>query len=358
MGTNVRDQTIDIAKGLAIIAIVLGHVLRGLGASGILDVTSAFFSQTDRFLYIGHLVVFAFLSGLFIRQGVERNGASVYLRPRLTLFLYLYLLWQIFQGSVKFATGALVNSPVRWSDIIRFWKPEGQLWFLPFLILATCITALTKPWSTPRRSIIALVLGSTISLITWGFDGGVVGTQGLALLLPFVAGSILGARRLLNFLHKGKTGFIAVILVVGLASLATILVTTGAFPPTINNNVRSVDNIGWGGLASTIALASVLCASLLMSQISLFRWLAFLGERSMEIFLAHIIAASGTRIALHIIGVDNLAVQIFLGTLAGIALPLLLWYVLRRVNFPWLFASPPILLGRRRLAIEGLQEQK
>jgi fucose 4-O-acetylase-like acetyltransferase len=61
-----RDPTVDIAKGIAIIAIVLGQVLRGLSSAGILDAKTVQYQLVDRSLYMFHLSVFALLAGLFV----------------------------------------------------------------------------------------------------------------------------------------------------------------------------------------------------------------------------------------------------------------------------------------------------
>ena len=85
-----RDTTIDIAKGIAIIAIVFGHIQRGMWASGL---------GTEA--YFWHLVVFAFLSGLFVTRGATKTTASSYLTKRLVLFGYLYVVWQVLQVGMK-----------------------------------------------------------------------------------------------------------------------------------------------------------------------------------------------------------------------------------------------------------------
>lgn len=74
-----RDQTIDIAKGLAIAMIVLGHVLRGMASSRLVDADASWYVVVDSALYQVHLPAFVFLAGLFVKRGVERRGARSYL---------------------------------------------------------------------------------------------------------------------------------------------------------------------------------------------------------------------------------------------------------------------------------------
>lgn len=350
---KVRDQTIDIAKGIAIFAIVLGHVLRGLSASGIVDSTSTLFIEVDRLLYTGHLVVFAFLSGLFVRSGLAKRGTAAYLRPRLAVFLYLYILWQVLQLTVKLATGTLVNSPVELSEMLKFWKPEGQLWFLPFLMVATLLTVLAKPWTRPW----VLFPFAVAALTAWGFDGGVAGTQGLALLLPFAVGTTIGASTILRLTREVKSLVAVLVLVGGVTTLVIILRTTGAIPPTVINTGRTVTDIGWGVIAATCFLIALMALSLLLARLRVFGWLAFLGERSLEIFLAHIIAASGVRILLGLTDVIHIPTHITAGLLAGLLIPLVLWAILERTNFPWLFRAPPALTGNQKFNMRSGSEK-
>lgn len=344
---TVRDQSIDIAKGLAIIAIVLGHVLRGLSSSGIIDGSSPLFMQTDRVLYMGHLVVFAFLSGLFVSSGVNNRGSAAYLRPRLALFLYLYVVWQVLQVVVKFATGALVNSPVNLGDMLRLWKPEGQLWFLPFLIIVTLGAAVTKPW----RHLWVLAPAAVVSVVAWGFDGGVAGMQGIALFLPFFLGTAVGADRILRLALEVRLVLVVSVLAGSVAAIMLIFTMTSAIPPTVNTGDRGSAEIAWGVLASATALVAVLAAARTLALLGAGRILAFFGRRSMEIFLAHIIAASGCRIILKLAGIEGVAIHIVIGTLAGVLLPLALWAILQRLHFPWLFQAPPALLGTSKKAV-------
>ena len=128
-GARTRDQAIDVARGITIIAIVMGHVELGLTAAGLQP-----FDHSDgvlRGLYLLRLPTLAYLSGLFFTRGVERSGVRRFTTDRLLLFAWLYVLWSVTQGSVKARAGSLKNSPSEWSDVLRLWIPGGQLWFLP-----------------------------------------------------------------------------------------------------------------------------------------------------------------------------------------------------------------------------------
>ncbi|SEE19286.1 Fucose 4-O-acetylase [Arthrobacter alpinus] len=350
-----RDTTIDIAKGLAIVAIVLGHVLRGLASSHIIDGDASAFTAVDRALYMVHLSIFTFLSGVFVRQGIEKRGTAGYLAPRVSQFLYIYLVWQMLQGIVKMFTSRLVNSPTTLDDLLSIWRPEGQLWFLPFLILVTIVAALLKPWERPARATLSLSTVGILSLCAWGYDGGVVATQGIALSIFFIAGAWIGSKPLLTAINSASMGLVAVALAIGGAAYALILIFTNAIPPTIDDSSRSLPDVVFGFICASLGVIAVIAASKLISRTPLAGLIAFLGTRSMEIFLAHIIAASGTRIVLDMAGVENPAVHIVVGTVSGIILPLLLWRLTIQWHFPWLFNAPASLTNRLGRRDESLQ---
>ena len=97
-----RERAFDVARGIAILAIVVGHVLRGLAAADLVPRTSATVLEVDDALYVWHLTVFALLAGVFLRPGVERQGVAGYPRSRLPLFVHLYVVWTLVQAGVRF----------------------------------------------------------------------------------------------------------------------------------------------------------------------------------------------------------------------------------------------------------------
>lgn len=345
-----RDTSIDLAKGIAIIAIVLGHVLRGLVSAGIVDGESSIFLTWDRMLYMFHLSLFAFLSALFVRRVVERDGRWVYLRSRNVTFLYLYVVWSAVQGLVKLLTAALVNSPTTIIDILKIWVPEGQLWFLPWLVVMTTATIITRPWRSLPASILALAAAAVVSAVFWGFSGSLVGTQGLGLTVFFFAGAVWGAS---GFIQMTRAVSMRVWWLVALASWVTfvyLVSSTHSTTPTFGSDGRSPLSVVLGVFTSAAGVVGVIAISRLLSNLEeSIAWLTFIGQRTLEIFLAHIIAASGTRIVLEIIGVDIPGVQIVAGTVLGIALPLLLWWCCRSVQFVNLFEAPRQLTGSNRV---------
>ncbi len=74
-------------------------------------------------------------------------------------------------------------------------------------------------------------------------------------------------------------------------------------------------------------------------------WLEHIGFASMPIYLAHILATAATRIALVKLGVVDVGVQLALGTLAGVACPMLLYGLVLRSGTARLVGFPPLPAG-------------
>lgn len=336
-----RDASIDIAKGLAIIAIVFGHVLRGLGASDILDTESALFIATDRAVYMVHLAVFAFTAGLMVRASIEKRGAWPYARERVGEFLWLYLLWSILQGLVSFVLSSFVNNPRPFWSIFALWEPDSQLWFFPWIALMTAAVAIAQPWKSTLRGLVSLVLALGVSLLNWGIFGEFAFTQGLGLtVFYFVAATFTFTRYRKARAALGDWGA-AGVLVAGGAGYVLLLVFTSAIGPTSDpGDARSPATIATGFVCSWVGVLAILALSILLERIAPARvMLGYLGRQSLIIFLAHTLAQAGTRIILSRLGVDDGTLQLIAGTLVGLGAPLVLWMLTRRWA-PWLWTLP------------------
>jgi fucose 4-O-acetylase-like acetyltransferase len=65
-----RLHWVDYAKGIGIFLVVVGHVLRGLINSSILQ-PSALLLFVDRWIYGFHMPLFFFISGLFVKRSLR-----------------------------------------------------------------------------------------------------------------------------------------------------------------------------------------------------------------------------------------------------------------------------------------------
>ncbi|PKW28001.1 acyltransferase family protein [Phycicoccus duodecadis] len=333
-----RDTAVDIGRGLAIVMIVLGHVLRGAAGAGLVSGGEPLFDELDSALYLVHLPVFAVLAGVFVGPSVRRAGAGPFLRRRALLFGWLYLVWTVLQGAVKLLTGSLVNTPTSPAGVLRqLVAPDSQLWWLGLVLLLSAAAALVRPWEGGARAWASGLVALVVSGLAWGHQGTYLFLQGLGLTAFFWAGAVAGTDG-----WRRATRGAPVVLVGGGLVAAVLLVLTDPMPPTSWTRGPDPTALALGVVASVAGTGAVLAVGVLLARgpAALSAVLTLLGRRSLEIYLAHIVATAGARVVLLQLGVGDLTVHLLAGTVAGLVFPLALWWGAERLHAPWLFRLP------------------
>ena len=140
-GTPNRDVFLDIAKGLAIILVILGHVLQGSTAN--FDDLLGF-----KMIYSFHMPLFIFLSGAvasiafdprLINGGVERTfkDACSRIKKALIRLMLPFLAWCVLNQLIYHHAESVMSALV-----LAFRRPDTALWFLLaifYCIVLTCI---------------------------------------------------------------------------------------------------------------------------------------------------------------------------------------------------------------------------
>lgn len=340
---STRDATLDIAKGLAIIAIVAGHVLRGLGNAGIVEKDGAGYLLADRAIYSLHLTVFAVAAGLLVAGAVDRRGVGPYLRHRLATFTWLYVLWSLPLGALQVVFSGSVNHGKDWATVLDLTHPQNHMWFFPWISVCSLAVALWRPWLTRTRAVVAILVSVAVSLVAWGWFGPFIFLQGHGLTAFFVISSCVGlvgfqrARAVLSVPSEA-----ALFLVAGLVWWA-LMVWTPAAGPTYSKLERTASNIAVSVLATSLGVLAIFALSALLSRLGqASAWLAYVGVHSLEIFLAHTLATAGVRITLSKVGLSDPTLHMLLGTVMGVVVPLVVWAVTKRY-LPWLWQAPRAL---------------
>jgi peptidoglycan/LPS O-acetylase OafA/YrhL len=201
-----------------------------------------------------------------------------------------------------------------------------------------------KPW-LPGRAPWVFGLAAVLSVAFWGLDGGAIGTQGIGLIVFYVGGMIVGVDRVRSALQS--TPFAAAAVGgVALVALGTIIaVYTLPTAPTIGWSERTVSTVALGVVLSVVLSAGVL---LVARAVRSWGFLAYCGQRSLDIFLAHIIMASGSRIVLVHLGVHSVVLLVAVGEIVGVGGPLVLSAALRRIGLAWVFDGPKLPAWTRK----------
>jgi hypothetical protein len=338
-----RVRAVDIARALAVIGVVFNHTVDGLVKAGIVSHEHPLYA-VNTCLYVFRMPALAMLLGLFIPRAVEKRGYWAYLAQRGALMIYLYLLWTILEGLTEAATNGLRNGSRSVGSLLAVWHPIAHLWFLPFLVAATALVAAARPWITRPVPVAASVVLIGYTVLAWGWNPNVVGVRGLSLVGFVVVGSAIGAGRM-GRLMTGKVatwsavGGVSAVAFVLLLPLAPVAATLSSDAPV------------WTRLVSVAAAALGTCVLLTVAVVlgrarSGVGWLADIGRKTLPIYLAHVIASAGARVALQHLGVRDPLVYGSVCLLVGVGAPLLAARLAPRLHVAWLFELPRFLKDR------------
>lgn len=313
-----RDVSLDVAKGLGIILVVLGLAWRGLDSAGMIG-NPDLFQVIDRLTYNFHMPLFFLLSGMTFEGWALRRPANEAVVSRVTRLLWPLLLWTYLFSAARLAAGEAANTQVQgWQSLLFFpLPPRDHFWFLWALFLQQlAVLALIRAVGRPLGSAVRtglVVLASSFTPV--GLNAWTVGAATCA--GAFLVGLALGPAGIPA--HGISPAGIAATVFVAVEKLSFWLPT---------------------GLLVTQLLGIVLALAFLAVVQSTsrstgpeVRLLAWLGVSSMGIYLAHTIFSAGTRAVLARFTQD-LSLHMIAGTLAGIIGPLLLYALIRRVGRP------------------------
>ena len=304
-----REHLWDYARGIGIVLVVYGHVLRGLDEAGIIPPGHAIM-VSDFAIYTFHMPLFFLLAGMNAEKGLARGG---FLRGKLATIVYPYLLWTLLQGLVQVAMAGSANEPLHLADLARamLWQPLGQFWFLYALFLCHVMVFVTTAKHV-RVAVFALLAYAAGNY----FDSGMVSLAGKFFL--FYAAGLLSAGYLKIAINRSTNpvGILATLLGTG---IAIHLARQGG-----HFQAPSALPAAFLGMALVLQISNVLARTRSLPALKL------LGLASMPIYLVHILAASGTRIVLSKLGVTDLGVHLVAGMVLGIAFPLAVFYLAYR----------------------------
>jgi fucose 4-O-acetylase-like acetyltransferase len=317
-----RDLSLDVAKGLGIILVVIGHAWRGLDSAGMIG-NPDLFRVIDTLIYNFHMPLFFLLSGMTFEAWALKRPAGEAAISRVTRLLWPLILWSYLFAAARLAAGDAANTQVQGAQSLLFFPlpPRDHFWFLwalflQHLLALALIRAVGGPLGTATWAALAVlvILGSSftpIGLNAWTF------------------GAATYAGAFLTGLALGPTGWrpqgaVAVVLAAG------VFVGLQVLSFQLPQSLLTSQLLGIALALAFLAMVRIFAAHVTARPL---RLLVFLGVSSMGIYLAHTIFSAGTRAVLGRFTPD-LTGHMILGTLAGIIGPLLIYALIRRVGRP------------------------
>lgn len=340
---SMRIRWIDALRGVAILAVVVGHINLGIMQAGLTQEAPQAYKELNSGLYSVHMPLFALLFGLNIPGAWQRRGSVTYALNRVNGFIYLYLIWSLIQGTAEVMGARFSNGGTTWAQVANIFQPLAHLWYLPWMVAIFSFLILVRPWEGALRALFSSVLFLGCAGAFWGVNYPFIFGGGIAIYLFALVGAMIGTERVgaLNRLPA----VVAVPLVTvfwgafGFLIFSDVSLTT----PTLLDPYRTVSSVLCGMVATVTGVLGVTLLVACLSRWVSFKVLAFLGRYSLHIYLMHLLVTPLTRILLASNGINNPIVIMIISTITGVGLPVCGALIFEK-RLPWLFNAPSILL--------------
>lgn len=317
--------SINTLRGFACLLLVGYHVIGDSSNTGLRLPDEHLASQLNDWLALVRMPLFSFLSGMVYARRPLTGDITPFaigktrrlLLPMLVVGTGFALLQNLTQGT---------NNEGDYNWWLLHTVPVAHYWFLEALFIIFIATAVLERlgWlSTPRGFWTIWLLAA--ALHCWGRLPVYFGLNGAAYLAPFF---LLGVAAQRFELHRAGPRWTPALLLAVIGGLILLWALIDA--PTDNHP----------GL-QRLVVSVCLCLLLLRLQPEV-GWLAWVGTWSFGIYLFHPVFTAGARMLLKAMQVQDLAVLLTAGLLAGLAGSIALTAALRRMPYGhWALGEKP-----------------
>jgi fucose 4-O-acetylase-like acetyltransferase len=317
-----RLEWIDLAKGIGIILVVVGHAGRGLSDAEIPD-DGGLLLLIDSAIYAFHMPFFFLLSGVTFGMRPPVNIQPALMKKSWRIF-YALLIWTYAFLFLQTLAGANTNSASGWENVL-IWPlpPFAHFWFLWALLLNILIFAVLRLALRPVVSdlefwVVTLAVSVVLNfIVTMPIQLIPLFNPALQYSLAFAAGGLIGASSLIRIVPTWPVAALSAL------SFALCLWALVYINPPLQGVVSG----------SFLALLLIVPLVLVSARYGRTRWaqfLAFLGVISLAIYVMHTMFSAFIRIVLLKTGTQDLILHLALGIAIGVIGPLLAYLVARR----------------------------
>lgn len=326
-----RELWVDYAKAIGILLVVYGHVARGMYSAG-LQYDSKVHFAVDSVIYSFHMPLFFFLSGLFFLAALQRRGVRGIVLDKAKTLIYPLVVWSLLQGGVEVLLSNYTNNNTSIGQVLSFlWAPRAQFWFLHALFFVSVIAAATYSACNKKYQLLLFLIFCLVYLFRHSVTEVRVVDAVLRNLVFFSFGILFYEHK--KLIEENLSRFVLVS-VPGFFCLQFFFHFGMESDYLVLHEPASL-------MLALVSILFVACFSISLSRrkISL---LAKIGESSLDIFLIHVLVASGVRIVLQrILAIENVPIHLILGVGAGVVVPLVVKRLAPTVVSA--LSTPPVL---------------
>ena len=297
-----RLDWVDITKGIAITLVVIGHMLRGFTSAGLYNQYKGILNYIDFTLYSFHVPLFFLASGLLYSYKTHidsKDELLSFIKKKCKVIIPPYIIFSLAQLVIKIIMSSSVNHKVKVFDLVKIiYMPVEQFWFLYALLLIFIICAILdyKISSNKLKLLIVTILYIVYPHLT-------------------TVCAIREACKYLIYFFIGRFFVEKDIKLNALFCIISYLITNLIF---YNLHIKNY-------LLEIIIAFLGICMIISISSFIKFDVITKLGRYTMPIFLMHTILGSGARIILIKLGIENLLIQVIIGLIFGITVPIYLY---------------------------------
>lgn len=332
-----RIDWIDSVKGLTIALVVIEHTTYGVQAST--HHLPEMFGVISEFAKPFRMPLFFLVAGLFAQKALFADRRT-FLDGKVLHFAYFYVLWSVIQIGIKMLPHSGGNWDVTYVDLLMIpIQPFAVLWFIYELALFFCVLRLLRDASK------LLVFLFAVAIYFSMLDTGWMLIDEFAWRFVWFVAGIYGAQYVFDIASWAQSRALPA-LALGTTLLACV--ATAVFSGLIN--IRAIELLmGFAGAGGAIMLMSVLASR------GLTKPLAYLGARSIYVFLAFFLPMGLTRIVMLRLGFENGDLITLIAATAGIIAPLIAYRLVVNTPLSFLFVRPRIfrLTGTNKAAVTG-----
>lgn len=266
-----RIDWVDYAKGICIVAVVIfyatSNVEASLNATGWMHYLVAFaqpFRMPDFFL----------ISGLFVSRVIDRP-LRAYIDTKVLHFFYFYILWITIRLLVQDGIGLL--GP-HWRTILTgyfklYIQPHGQLWFIYLLPIFFIVVRMFR-WVSP-----ALLIAFAVFLKLAEIDTGWKLIDRFCMYFVFFYSGHIFSLHIFSVANWARENIRKALLI-----LAAWFIANGLMVILNLSYLPGMQLLmGYAGAAAILLLSS------LLTLVPWMKWLRYLGQQSIVIYLAFVI---------------------------------------------------------------------
>lgn len=343
-----RNIALDYAKGIGIVVVVFAHLWRGLSGAGLLDNWRPdLVAGVSSACTLLSMPIFFFVSGLLYGRGMERRHGLKEFAGKVDAIFYPYLIWSVVIGLFEVLGSGLRNHSGGWGNLLDIlWNPHGIFWFLYVLLLTFALVELVIYLAGVQRArLLALPMGALL-LLAYPWAPKLFCLPELCMSFIYFAVGLTLAGALPKVQKPSWPGFM-----LALAGLSLLTFMAHAVWDMGTHSLRSVSPNALLTALAILVLFMAMCYALPEKGLA---WLAYLGERSMDIYLVHLLFVATVRIFLQkAIHAHALMIYLVPGICLGIGGSLILTHWLKSGRAKYLFAPPDFLSLKARLASAG-----